>query len=677
MKISLNWLKDYVSVNIPAEQLSQKLTMSGLEVEKISSIGGDTVFELEITPNRPDCLNMWGMAREVSAILNKTPKWPQAGRMVFPRNKCDIKVLDRQGCGRYIGCLIENVHVTDAPDWIQKRIAALGMRPINNVVDITNFCLMETGQPLHAFDYDKLAGGKIMVRRAKEGETIVTIDGVERKLDSSVLVIADAERPVAIAGIMGGKETEVTEYTRNILLESAFFDSLLIRRASRGFGLTSDSSYRFERGVDYEMVKRGAQRAVSLLIQHAGGHVRKYSDVTAAPRKISSRTIVISKDKINSCLGSDLTTARCRQILQRLDFRVLGSTKDILKVIPPSFRADVKADVDIIEEIARIVGYDGLPSSLPVIKAADIKTSAPYQMRKIIQNLLAAQGFLEAITYTMIPSKNLDQVRQGDFPRIKIRNPLTQDQEILRPSMLSSLLITALFNLNRGQRNLRIFETGNIYTPEGEKEVLALIMTGARHQDWRQDQKTDLDYYDIKGVVEQTFERLGVRDMRFEVSDQPYFQKGQGVAVKMGELPCGVAGKIDGELLEILGIKKRNIFFAQIETGRFAREIFEKKRRYMPLSEYPAITRDVSLAVRTTIDFQELRRIAVSLGKDLLTSIVFNEEYLGEKIPEGYRGMIFSLNYQSRERTLREEEVNAIHNQILQGFVSEIGAIVR
>ncbi len=677
MKISLNWIKDYVSVNISAEQLSQKLTMSGLEVEKISSIGGDTVFELEITPNRPDCLNMWGMAREVSAILNKTPKWPKAGRMVLPRNKCDIKILDRQGCGRYIGCLIENVHVTDTPDWIQKRISALGMRPINNVVDITNFCLMETGQPLHAFDYDKLAGGKIVVRRAREGETIVTIDGVKRNPDSSVLVIADAERPVAIAGIMGGKETEVTEHTKNILLESAFFDSLLIRRASRKFGLTSDSSYRFERGVDYEMVKRGAQRAVALLMQYAGGHVRKYIDTTAVSRKIPSKTIVISKDKINSCLGSDLTTTRCRQILQRLDFRVLASTQDVLKVTPPVFRADVKADVDIIEEIARIVSYDGLPSSLPVIKAADIKTSAPYQMRKIVQDLLAAQGFLEAITYTMIPSKNLDQVRQGDFPRIKIRNPLTQDQEILRPSMLSSLLTTVLSNLNRGQKKLRIFETGNIYTPEGEKEVLALIMTGVRYQDWRQDQKTDLDYYDIKGVVEQTFERLGVRDIWFEASDQPYFQKGQGVAIKMGELACGFAGKIDGELLENLGIRKRNVFFAQIETGRFAQEIFERKRHYMSLSEYPAITRDVSLAVRTTIDFQELRRIAVSLGKDLLTSIVFNEEYLGEKIPEGYRGMIFSLNYQSRERTLREEEVNVIHNQILQRFVSETGAIVR
>src|SRR3989338_8110711 len=273
MKISYNWLKDYVAVGADAEKLAQRLTMAGLEVEKIENINGDMVFELEITPNRPDCLNHLGIAREVSAIFNKPLKSPKIKAPQSPKIKTDITISDKNDCSRYIGTVIENVRVKETPPWIKERLTAIGIRTINSVVDITNLVLMETGQPLHAFDYDKLAGGKIIVRRAKEGEVITTIDGAERKLHSSILVIADAKKPVAIAGIMGGKDTEVTEMTKNILLESACFDPILIRRAARALGLFSDSSYRFERGVDLDGVNSGSARATDLILELAGGSV--------------------------------------------------------------------------------------------------------------------------------------------------------------------------------------------------------------------------------------------------------------------------------------------------------------------------------------------------------------------------------------------------------------------
>ncbi|MCK5082327.1 MAG: phenylalanine--tRNA ligase subunit beta, partial [Candidatus Omnitrophica bacterium] len=401
MKISLNWLKDYVTLGLSPEKLAFKLTMAGLEVEKISSIGGDTIFELEITPNRPDCLNMLGMARETAAILKKPRRIPKVKKRVWPKQKCAIEIDDKQACRRYIGTLIEGVSIKRAQEKVVKYLTALGMRSINNVVDITNFCLMETGQPLHAFDYDKLIGGKIFVRRAFKGEKIVTIDDVERELDPSILVIADQKRAVAIAGIMGGKDTEVTERTKNILLESAYFDPILIRRASRKLGLSSDSSYRFERGVDYRTVEDGAARAIDLILQSAGGKITKRSDVVAARKKTTQTQIAISKDTINARIGASYTDAQYKDILKRLDFSVASSKTGELKITPPSFREDVKADEDIVEEVSRIIGYDNLPLSFPQIKVSSIPPDPKRLARQKTRGLFLAQGFNEVITYTM------------------------------------------------------------------------------------------------------------------------------------------------------------------------------------------------------------------------------------------------------------------------------------
>lgn len=683
MKISLNWLNDYVTAGIPPEKLAHRLTMAGLEVEKIVTTRGDTVFEMEITPNRPDCLSMVGVARETAAILDKACRFPGTKKRARPRQKCEVAVDDPRGCPRYVGTLIENVVIRKAPDRITKRLGAIGVKSINNVVDITNFCLMENGQPLHAFDYDRLAGGKIVVRRARRGERIVTIDGAERELDPSILVIADEQRPVAIAGIMGGKDTEVTAKTKNILLESAYFDPVLIRRASRKLGLSSDSSYRFERGVDDNMVEGGASRAVALILENAKGVVTKRSDVAAAGGKKAQRPMAISADQINAYSGASFTAARYKGILKKLDFHVAGAGGKIFKVTPPSFRRDIREPVDIVEEVLRVIGYDRVPLSFPLIKASADAPDPGWNRRRDVRNLFLAQGFDEVITYTMINRESLERSGQPGAEGTAVLNPLTQDQGIMRPSMLPSLLPVILLNINRGQKNIKFFETGKIYTAKGEQDVLGVIMTGLRSDDWRRTAKEEVDYYDLKGALEQVLARSGVQreKIQFKPGQEAYFEDGRQSAVLIGGRQVGVAGEIDGEVLDRWGIKKKGVYFAQMDMdGIYGRE--KAQRKYRPVPAFPAVCRDISLAVNTTVTAYEIeqtiRKAAQAERRVALTDVKFIEKYEGDKIPQGHRGLVFSLTYQSRlARTLRDEEAAEVHAKVCDALVKDWGVIHR
>lgn len=677
MKFSLNWLRDYVTIGVSPEKLAHKLTMAGLEVEKITAVDGDVVFELEITPNRPDCLNMLGLAREVSAILDVSRKIPKIKPLKSSLPACGIKILDKKGCPRYSGTLIRNVRVGETPAWIQKRVTALGMRSVNNVVDIANFCLMETGQPLHAFDYDKLEGGRIIVRRAQEGETITAIDGIEYGLAPSILVIADARRPVAIAGVMGGRGTEVTAATKNILLESAYFDPVLIRRASRALGVSSESSYRFERGVDYETVRAGADRAVGLILDSAAGNVAGRSDEeTGAREKTRGPAITVTKDGVNAFLGSALTTARCTKILQQLGCAVTAGKKDVFKVTPPAFRKDIKDEVDVVEEIARVVGYDELPASLPAVATTNVAPEPSKKFRQAIRVSLLAQGDSETVTYAMISEKDLVRIKQTHLRGVKIQNPLAQDQGLLRPSLLPSLLSVVVFNINRGQKNLKLFEIGKIYGPRGEQETLGIMMTGKIDEDWRKTSKPEVDFYDIKGAVEQTIARACRQEIRFENSPQPFLEKGQSAGVLVGGVDVGFLGKIEEDVLINWDIKQKGVFFAQINLEEL-RRFYSPQQSYRSVSQYPVIVRDVSLAVKTSVQFQQVCATAFRLGSGILNSVKFNEEYRGEKIPAGQRGIVFSLRYKAPDRTLREEEVNDVHAKVLRAFIEELGAVQR
>ena len=436
MKANLSWLKDYVTPGISADKLAYRLTMAGLEVEGVSKVSGDFVFEMEVTPNRADCLSIIGIAREISAILNKKCDYPRPKKSKLPTKKCDIQVLDKTGCSKYMGTVIENITVEKPSLWMKKRLEPLGLRSINNIVDITNFCLIELGQPLHAFDYDKLEGGKIIVRRAKKGEKIVTIDGVTRDLDPSILIIADAKKPVAIAGIMGGKEAEVSAKTKNILLEAAHFDPILIRRASRKLGLSSDSSYRFERGVDCESVELGSERAIHFILNESKGQITKYARVVSKQKKIK-KIISVSLSRINAYLGTTLKISQVKNTLAKLGCKVTGSSKtQLLKVEVPTFRPDIKEDVDIIEEVARVIGYDNLPMTLPTVKVNKMVNLPKRKTRDNLRQALVAQGLNEILTYSLINFDHFQKSNQENLKGIKIKNPLSKDQEWLRPSLL-------------------------------------------------------------------------------------------------------------------------------------------------------------------------------------------------------------------------------------------------
>ena len=675
MKISLNWIKDYVSIGITTDRLVHKLTMAGLEVEQVSTVGNDIVLDLEITPNRSDCLNMVGMAREIAAILNKTYEPPKIKPIKFSAGKLKIQNEDKKDCGRYIGTVIENVEVGRSAQWMKKRLEALEIKSINNVVDITNFCLLELGQPLHAFDYDKIIGGKIFIRRAKKGETIVTLDNVERILDSSILVIADAERPVAIAGIMGGKETEVTDQTKNILLESASFDATLIRRAVRTLKLTSDSAYRFERGVNFEMVEKCKNRAVSLILHNAKGKVTQQLDGQFVTAKVSP-VIELSLEQINNYLGANLLLKDCVSILKRLEFEIISFKKNILKVKPPYFRSDIKESVDIIEEVARIIGYDNLPSSLPYIKAENIEAHPRKKIRTKIGQMLVGQGFDEVITFSMINQESLEKIGLGEAKYLKIQNPLTQDQEVMRPTLLPSLLSVVQMNINRGQKNLKFFEIGKTYTHKGEKETLGMVMTGFLKEDWRKTKNDGVDFYDLKGCLENVFLCLDIKNISFDIGNSVYLKEGVRANIFLGSKNIGVIGAVTSSVLKALGIKQPDVFFAQIELEL----LYEGKavyKKYKPITEFPAVIRDVSLAVKKNVSFQQIKELVIKCGGKYLESVSFIEQYLGDKIPSGYRGLVFSLRYVSTERTLKEEEVNDVQEKIEKELIEKLKVIRR
>jgi len=715
MKLSLNWLKDYIDPKLSTDGLVERLTMAGLEVEAVESVGGDTVLEIEITPNRPDCLNILGLAREVGAITGKKVKYPVilsvAKDLKGPKDSSpfglrmtrnSIHIENKKDCSRYIGTLIRNVQIKDAPQEMKQRLISLGISTINNAVDVTNFVMMEMGQPLHAFDHDKLVGGKIIVRRAKAGETIVTLDGVERKLDPSILVIADAQKPVAIAGIMGGMGTEITAGTKNILLESAHFEMGLIRRACRSLGLRSDSSYRFERNVNFEGVLSGANRATELLLQTTGGRLSGRGEISANTKKVTTR-IKLKVADVESLLGVKVTPLKIKAWLAKLGFKVTAKT-GILTVTPPGGRTDIQQDVDVIEEIARMIGFDRLPSSMPLIKSTNIPVNKrPREIKDKARRVLTAAGIDEIITHNMINSKMLTKSNMADIKAIRIFNPLTQDQELMRPSMLPSMLQAAVTNINRGQKDLRFFEIGKRYVPSViaseakqsfkkiasslenaprndtyevlEKETLGILLTGRRSRDWRLSKKESVEIFDLKGIVEKIFLSFGI-DPVYEKNQFAVLDSGCAMSIMLNGKYLGSLGKVDRKILNNWDIKNQDVYFAGLHLDDIY-PLPSKGVKYQPISEFPAIVRDVSLSVKKEIPYNKIEEVCRQHGGEILRSVNFIEQYLGDKIQSGHKGLVFSCQYQSNTRTLREDEVTTVHERILQALVGDLAVVRR
>lgn len=672
MKLSLNWLSQYISHELSADELSYRLTMAGLEVEAVEKIGQDTVFEIEVTPNRPDCLSMLGLAREVSAILDKDLKMP-AVTEVEDSGEVDIAITDPRDCARYIGTRIDGVSVVPFSAQRSLLLQALGNKPISNIVDITNFVLFEFGQPLHAFDYDKLEGGKIIVRRARKGEKIVTLDDVEHTLDESILVIADAAKPVAIAGIMGGRDTGVTASTKRILLESASFDLGVIRRASRKLGLTSDSCYRFERGIAWKTAEAASNRATDMILELAGGKVTGRNDVVAKEPASTRVEVKVTMADIQQLLGAPLDMVRAEKILRRLGCVVAAGDKT-LSVVAPHFRNDIRIKEDVIEEVARIIGYDNLPMSLPQVPALNITDDQQKStFNRRLTDVLVGLGYNQVVTYALVGSAALAKTNyQGDI--IKLQNAMSAEQELMRPTALPNMLQIAAANLNRGQRDLKFFEIGKRYLPGGERWTLSMLVCGKQPADWRT-KRAVLDFFDLKGAAEESLSAMRVFGVTFAAADDTAFEPGQAAAVFIAQQPAGKIGRVNSDVLAKFDIKKAAIYFAEIDI-ELASDKVTPRSKFVPLEEFPAMVRDISLAVKG-VSFEAIKNVCLEQGQGLLQKIDFVELYCGDKLEAGYKGYVLSLLYQSAQRTLTDDEVNSLHEKITACLVEKLGVVRR
>ncbi|MGB2705878.1 MAG: phenylalanine--tRNA ligase subunit beta, partial [Candidatus Omnitrophota bacterium] len=514
-------------------KLTNLLTMAGVNAASCKKIGGDYIFEFEITANRPDCLSIIGIAREIAALLGKKLKVPKEIKGTAPFFKMlkekkgavpFIEIKDPELCPHYTARVIKNVEVKSSPDWLKERIISVGLRPVNNIVDITNFVLFETGQPMHAFDLDKLRGS-LSVRRAKEGEQIITIDNIPRTLAEGTLVIADEGGPVAIAGVMGALKAEVGRLTKNILLESAFFNPVSVRRASRALGLTSESSYRFERRIDNDMVLRASGRASALIGAIAGGEIKTLTDL--GRKNGYSKAIKFDPEKTSSILGISIKKNRAVKILKSLGFSVKDK-KGFVAVTVPSFREDVKSEIDLTEEVARIHGYENIPLTLPhIVGNTKIKGFADILEEKI-RRTLTRLGLDEIITYGLIKKSGINGLDVDDAEVIAIKNPLSIDQEIMRPTMLPGMLKVISYNLSRKVKRLSLFEVGKIYKEKGgryaEEPVLSACLSGIRRENWKAG-KQEFDFFDIKGIFECLFSELAINGASFKKSEREGFEK--------------------------------------------------------------------------------------------------------------------------------------------------------
>ncbi len=674
MKLSLQWLTQYIDHGLSSDELANRMTMAGLEVEAVHLAGNDTVFEIEVTPNRPDCLNVLGLAREVAAITDRDLKAPPV-KAYADQAQVDIVIEDKEGCGRYIGTRIDGVTVGAAPAEKVAFLQAVGLKSISNIVDITNFVLFEFGQPLHAFDADKLEGGKLIVRRAKKGEKIVTLDDVERALDEGILVIADARKPVAIAGIMGGRDTAVTAGTRNILLESAYFDMGLVRRASRKLGLSSDSCYRFERGVDLATVASAADRATDLILAMAGGRVVARRDVSLREAAEVRRVIEVSSHDVRTLLGTDIDFVRSKRILERLGCAVIG-IGDTLSVQPPRNRNDLKIKEDIIEELARVVGFDNLAMSLPRVGAINITVDRDKEeFNGRLAGSLVAQGFHEILTHAMISRGALEKTGYAGIAPMSLQNPMSAEQELMRPTMLPSALQAVAFNMNRGQKDLKFFEIGKRYFPAGERWTLLLVMTGRHEGDWRRGKREAFDLFDLKGALEAAFAALRVRGLEFRGVEAGVFEAGQSAGVFLKGQALGSMGRVSGDVLGKFEIKKAPVYAAEIDLAPAADTRMPQAKFSLP-DEFPAMVRDVSLAVRAA-RFEDIKAACAARGAGLLRKIELVEEYRGDKINKDCRGLVLSLTYQASDRTLTEDAVNALHEGIVKDLMEKFEAVRR
>ena len=643
----------------------------------------DVVFELEITPNRPDCLSLIGVAREIRAETGNPLKLPTVDPQESDINIRDLTSVTIDApdlCPRYAARVIQGVKVTESPAWLQQRLESVGIGVINNIVDVTNFVLMEYGQPLHAFDYHKLAENRIVVRRARDDEQITTIDEVARELTSDTLVIADAEKPVALAGIMGGYDSEITETTCDVLLESAYFNPLSIRATAKALGISTEASYRFERGADPGAVLAALDRAAQLIAELTGGTICD-GIVDVYPGQQSLTEIQLRPERVNFVLGTTIETAEMVQILDRLGFDV-DITGKVYQVVVPTFRSDVTREIDLIEEIARVYGYDNIPTTLP---KGDIPVPAPTpktEARRRIKHFLLAAGMMEAVNYSFCDPNCFDKIRLNvDDPlrnTLQLRNPLSPEMSVLRTTLTPGLLENAQHNRNHQIDTIALFEIGGVFVHDGEEkepERVTGVLAGQIGEGVYSDPYRHPDFFDIKGLVEGMLEVCGVVDWTLQKTDAPTFHPGRNAEVLLGNRRIGVFGEVHPEVLENYDLPYKAYLFEFDLEGLADAATFAK--RFEPISIYPKVARDLAIVVDKETLSDMPTGLIYTTGGDSVDSVRLFDVYEGEQVPEGKKSLAYTITYHSATETLTDKAVNALHDEVVKCLNRELGAELR
>ena len=687
MKVQVDWLKEYTEIDVPTDELGHVLTMAGLEIESHETVelpDGEKseVLELNVTPNRGYCLSHIGVAREVSALLNKSLKLPDPLKTlesewgtVAVEDRVSVENLEPELCPRYCALVIENVKVGPSPKWLKDRLTAIGLRPINNIVDITNFVMMEYGQPLHAFDRDLLAGNKIIIRRAKKGEPFTSLDGTELKLEPDALVIADGEKPVALAGIMGGINSQVSETTSHIVLESACFNPATVRQGSKKYGLRSDSSYRFERSVDLNGVVSAQARAALMMKELAGGGIC-LGRVDIYPETGKSINIPLRVGRVNQLLGASFNSEQVRDLLSRLGMEVLSQSEN-MEVKIPSFRPDLLREVDLIEEIARIDGFDKVDTVYPVAGVRPVRISPRQNIAKKVREVFCCAGFAETVHYSFIERAYAEEFKTAFASEqvIALKNPLSSDYDTMRTSLLPGLLKTAGLNLSKGQKPLKLFEVGSVYSSDStglrtEKAVLSAIVLGPYEPTPWKPRGGEYDFYDLKGTLETLITHLHLKLEIFPDS-KPFLLPGKSVRVQIDDRELGYMGQMAPEQNLVAEL---NVYALELDLGALEKS---SSLRFQPIPKFPETYRDISILVDRSVTSQKAADLILKTGCPLIQKVDLYDHFEGKKIQADKKSLTFALSFQSAERTLSDNEVNPLFEKIVQTLKSELGASLR
>jgi phenylalanyl-tRNA synthetase beta chain len=658
----------------------------GTPVAKLFDIEIDKVFEIGLTPNRADAMSHYGVARDLKAGLRqqgiqKELMTPSISNFNIANRslKIAVKVEDKTKAPRYCGVTISNLIVQSSPDWLKNRLKAIGLKPINNVVDATNYVLHELGQPLHAFDADRIFGKEIVVRMVKEGTRFMTLDGEERTLDTEDLMICDGEKPMCIAGVFGGINTGVTENTKSIFLESAYFDPVSIRKTAKRHGLNTDASFRFERGIDINNVEYALQRAAVLICELTGGDIT--SDIVDLyPKKKEDHQVFLTFEKINALIGQEIPRDVIKSILTSLDIKVKSVTESGLGLVIPFYRIDVQREVDVIEEILRVYGYNNIQFE-PKLNASVAPTSRfeDHKLQNNIGDLLAAQGFYEILSNSLSNpdySKAVDP--EWEKEAITVLNPLSSELSVLRPSMLFSALEAAAYNINRKRPNLKLFEFGKTYhkTTSGhlEKEHLTLLVTGDRAaESWTMKSKPS-DFYFLKAVVDQILQKMAVSG--YQTKGVESVEYGEGIQLIKNKIPLVNLGVIQGNLLKTFDIKQE-VLYADFDWAALRKMASRKQIVFTPIPKFPAVRRDFALLLNKDVPFKDLEEIAFRTEKKLLKDLSLFDVYTGDKLPKGKKSYAVSFTLQDETKTLTDKHIEKIMTKIKNAYEKQLGAELR